>query len=221
MEKFDLLLNVLRDLQTTDILRHFVLVGSWCQNFYRHLYDNPVEIPAATTLDADMLIPKRLPASAQGNIVNVMERNDFAVEMDYSTGLHRFTHPELKIEFLTDPGAKSDEGIFKFKQFGITAQELRYMSIPLSYRMPITYQDLVFSIPEPEAFTLHKLIVCCLRKNPEKAVKDTETARGMLMFFQEKPQHIKRINEIYESFPRGWKNRVNDGLERVGLPLPM
>lgn len=220
MGKFNLLLNVLRGLQKADILQHFVLVGSWCLNFYRYLYDNPVEIPATRTLDADILIPKRLPTSAQGSIITIMEANDFAVEFDYFSGLHRFTHPELKIEFLTDPGAKPEEGIYKFKQFGITAQELRYMSIPLSYRLPITYEDLSFSIPESEAFTLHKLIVCCLRKNPEKAVKDTETARGMLMFFQDKPLHIKRINEIYESFPKGWKSRVDDGLQKVGLSLP-
>ena len=65
MEKFDLLLNVLRDLQKADILQHFILVGSWCLNFYRYLYDNPVEIPATRTLDADILIPKRLPTSVR------------------------------------------------------------------------------------------------------------------------------------------------------------
>jgi hypothetical protein len=41
VEKFDLLINVLRDLQTAGILRHIMLVGSWCQNFYRHIYGNP------------------------------------------------------------------------------------------------------------------------------------------------------------------------------------
>jgi hypothetical protein len=220
VEKFDLLLNVLRDLQTAGILRHVVLVGSWCQNFYRHIYGNPVEIPAARTLDADLLIPKRLPPSAQGNIIEIMEKNDFAVEIDYPSGYHRFTHPDLKFEFLTDPGPKPTEEIYRFRQLGVTAQELRYMSIPLSHRLTVTYQDIALTIPEPEAFALHKLIVCCLRKKPEKATKDTETARGMLMFFQDKSQHVKRIREIYDSFPKGWKARVNDGLNRAGLPLP-
>jgi len=197
-----------------------VLVGSWCQNFYRYLYGNPVEIPAARTLDADMLIPKRLPASAQGNIIEIMEKNDFAVEIDYPSGYHRFTHPDLKFEFLTDPGPKPAEEIYKFKQLGVTSQELRYMSIPLSYRMTLTYEDIILTIPEPEAFTLQKLIVCCLRKKPEKAVKDTETARGMLMFFQDKPRHIKRIREMYDSFPKGWKTRVVNGLKKAGLQLP-
>ncbi len=220
MEKFDLLLAVLRDMQEADILKHFVLVGSWCQNFYRHMYSNPIEIPAARTLDADMLIPKRLPLNKQVSISKIMEKNDFAVEVDFPSGLYKFIHPELKFEFLTNPGAKPSEDVYRFKQFGITAQELRYMAIPQEHFITITYKDITLNIPEPEAFTLHKLIVCCLRRNPEKAIKDTETAKGMLLFFEEKKHHIKHLHELYESFPKGWKKRVNDGLNKVELPLP-
>ena len=125
------------------------------------MYGNPAEIPAARTLDADLLIPKRLTISAQGNITQIMKDNDFAIEINSFTGYYRFTHPDLKIEFLTDPGAKSDETVHDFKQLGVTAQELRYMSIPLSYKQTITYKDITLTIPEPEAFTLHKFIVCC------------------------------------------------------------
>jgi hypothetical protein len=101
VERFDVLLAVLRDMQHADILRHFVLVGSWCQNFYRYMYGNPVEIPVARTMDADILIPKHLPKDKQVSISRMMEKNDFAVEVDFTTGLYRFTHPDLKFEFLT------------------------------------------------------------------------------------------------------------------------
>jgi hypothetical protein len=220
VEKFELLLTVLRDLQTVGILKHLVLVGSWCQEFYRYLYGNPVDIPAARTVDADLLIPKRLPTDARADIVQIMEKNGFAVQVGLLTEAYLFTHPDLKVDFLTDPGAKADEDVHKFKQLGITAQELRYMSIPLEYRQSITYKDLTLSIPEPESFTLHKLIVCCLRKNPEKATKDTATAKGMLMFFSDKPHHIQRLHQIYDRFPKGWRKRVDDGLKRAGMPLP-
>ena len=220
MEKFDLLLSVLRDLQKADILKHFVLVGSWCQEFYRYLYGNPIEIPATRTMDADLLIPKRLSDDRQVSITKIMEKNDFGVDIEMASGLYKFIHPQLTVEFLTDPGAKSGEDVYKFKQFGITAQELRYMAIPLEYRQKITYKDLTLNIPEPEAFALHKLIVCVLRKKPEKALKDSETAKGMLLFFTGKQRHTKRLHEIYNSFPKGWKDRVNDGLKKTGLSLP-
>jgi hypothetical protein len=101
VEKFDLLLAVLRDMQHADILRHFVLVGSWCQNFYRHIYNNPVEIPAARTLDADVLIPRNIPRDKKVSIKEIMEKNNFAIEVDFPSGLYKFTHPDLKFEFLT------------------------------------------------------------------------------------------------------------------------
>ena len=220
MEKFDLLLNVLRDLQNADILRRFVLVGSWCQNFYRHLYGNPVEIPAVRTVDADMLIPKRIPKSVQVSIAQIMEKNNFAVQVDFPSSLYKFIHPELTFEFLTNPGAKPGEEVYRFKQLGITAQELRYMAIPQEHFMTITYKDITLNIPEPEAFTLHKLIVCCLRRNPEKATKDAETAKGMLLFFEDKKHHIKHLHDLYESLPKGWKKRVDEGLKKTGLTLP-
>ncbi len=221
MEKFDLLLSVLRDLQKANLLKHFVLVGSWCLEFYRYFYNNPVEIPATRTMDADILIPKQFPKDKYVRVVDIMENNDFIVEIEYMSGLYKFTHVNLTVEFLTDPGAKPDEGIHEFKQLGITAQELRYMKIPLEFKMPVTFKDISLFIPEPEAFTLHKLIVCCLRRNPEKAVKDAETAKAMLLFFAGKTKHIERLHEIYDSFPKGWKSKVNDGLAKTALQLPV
>ena len=57
--KFDVLYSVLKDLQDAGVLKHFVLVGSWCQEFYRHHFENSFEIPATRTMDADILIPRR------------------------------------------------------------------------------------------------------------------------------------------------------------------
>jgi hypothetical protein len=45
VEKFDLLVKVLGDFQDAGILKHLVLVGSWCQDFYRYQFGNPKEIP--------------------------------------------------------------------------------------------------------------------------------------------------------------------------------
>ena len=149
-----------------------------------------------------------------------MEKNNFAVQVDFPSGLYKFIHPELTFEFLTNPGAKPGEEVYRFKQLGITAQELRYMAIPQEHFMTITYKDITLNIPEPEAFTLHKLIVCCLRRNPEKATKDAETAKGMLLFFEDKKHHIKHLHDLYESIPKGWKKRVDEGLKKTGLTLP-
>jgi hypothetical protein len=221
VEKFDLLVKVLTDLQDAGILKHLVLVGSWCQDFYRYQYGNPQEIPATKTMDADILIPRRMPKlKSPVDIVAIMKKNDFIFEIGPTSGLYKFNHPLLKVEFLTDPGAKPDEVSRHFKELGVTAQELHFMSLPLSYHYSLTYKHLTINIPEPEVFALHKLIVCQRRINKEKAEKDRLTAQGMFLFFQGKPKHIERLYQIIGEQPKSWQKTIRKALEKTGLELP-
>lgn len=126
----------------------------------------------------------------------------------------------LKVEFLTDPGAKPEEVARHFKDLGVTAQELHFMNLPLAYYYPLTYRHLTINIPEPEVFALHKLIVCQRRINKEKAEKDRLTAQGMFLFFEGKPGHVKRLHEIIEVQPKGWQKKIKAALEKTGLTLP-
>lgn len=221
MEKFDLLVKVLSDLQDVGILKHLVLIGSWCQDFYRYQFGNPKEIPATKTMDADILIPKRLPKiKSPVDIVDIMKKNDFIFDIGPHSGLYKFNHPLLKVEFLTDPGAKPDEGVRHFEKLGVTAQELHFMSLPLSYNYPFTYKHITFNIPEPEAFALHKLIVCQRRINKEKAEKDRLTAQGMFQFIQNDPKRVERLHVVLAEQSKGWKKRINAALEATGMTLP-
>jgi hypothetical protein len=221
VEKFDLLVKVLGDLQEVGILKHLVLVGSWCQDFYRYQFGNPKEIPATKTMDADILIPRRMPKiNPSVDIVAIMKKNDFIFEIGPTSGLYKFNHPLLRVEFLTDPGAKLDEITRHFKQLGVTAQELHFMSLPLSYNYPLTYKHLTFNIPEPEAFALHKLIVCQRRINKEKAEKDRLAAQGMFQFIQTDPKRIERLHQILSEQSKGWQKTIKKALENTGMELP-
>lgn len=95
------------------------------------------------------------------------------------------------------------------------------MSIPLSYNFIIPFRDISLRIPEPEAFALHKLIICQRRRNPLKKEKDTATARGMFEFIATQEKRIKRLHEILRGFPKGWKKKVDEALKNTGLELPV
>jgi hypothetical protein len=56
-EKYELLSSVLKELQAKGVLDGLVIVGSWCQYYYRVLFDNAPEIPLLRTLDIDFLVP--------------------------------------------------------------------------------------------------------------------------------------------------------------------
>jgi hypothetical protein len=220
VEKYELLLAVLKELQKKKVLKHFVLVGSWCLSVYRQMYHESVLIPATRTMDADFLIPRRISKQVQLNIQELMEQNGFVTQVDYPSGFYRFVHPDLNIEFLTDAGAKSRVSVHTFKQLGLIVQELRYMNIPLHYSTTVQLNDIAVTVPEPEAFALHKLIVYGLRKDSEKAAKDLEAAIGLLQFFEDKPSHLKRLQEIYSQFPKRWRTKVDTALKNAGIEKP-
>ena len=56
-KKYDLLSKVLNALQAAGVLNELVIAGSWCQYYYRILFDEAPEIPLIRTTDIDFLIP--------------------------------------------------------------------------------------------------------------------------------------------------------------------
>ncbi len=168
MEKFELLYSVLSKLYRVGVLTNCVLVGSWCQDFYRHMFGNPFQIPAATTTDADLLVPKKMKFKKHIDIAAIMQQSGFKVEVERTNGLMKFIHEDFKFEFLTEAGAKAQEAVHRFKNLNLTAQELHFMNIPLAYNFIIPFRDISIRIPEPEAFALHKLIISQRRLNPIK-----------------------------------------------------
>lgn len=218
--KFEILYAILNDLQDAGVLKHVVLVGSWCQEFYRHHFENSFEIPATRTMDADILIPRRLKLAKPVDVHEIFRKRGFLIETRSNSGFAKFIHRELTFEFLTDVGAKPDEVHHLIKDLNIVAQELHFMNIPLAYPMTVQYKGLTLRIPEPEAFALHKLIVSQRRLKPEKRAKDIETAKGMFQFFKGKEQHIKRLHQIISEMPKGWQKKINEALKAIDTVLP-
>jgi hypothetical protein len=218
--KFEILYTILKDLQEAGVLKHVVLVGSWCQEFYRHHYEDSFEIPATRTMDADILIPRRIKVEKPVNLFEVFEKRGFVPQIHYESGFAKFIHRELTFEFLTDAGAKPDEKQLRFKDLNIVAQELHFMNIPIAHSMTVQYKDITLNIPEPEAFALHKLIVSQRRGKPDKKKKDTNTAKGMFQFFKGKEQHVRRLHQIIDEMPKGWKKKIQAALDATGLVLP-
>ncbi|MDR2727804.1 MAG: hypothetical protein LBB56_01640 [Chitinispirillales bacterium] len=215
MEKFEILYSVLKELHNEGILDKCVLIGSWCQDFYRSKFENSFQIPLATTTDADLLIPKRI--KNQVDVAGIMKKVGFDIDFDNMSGLMIFRKDDFKFEFLTDAGAKSEQSVHKFSNLKINAQELRYMTIPQKYNYVQQFRDIQLRLPEPEAFTLHKVIVSARRRNLAKRDKDVATAAGLLKYFATKEQHVKRLHEIYNEMIPAWRKTIDAALEKAGL----
>lgn len=222
MAKSDLLYSVLYTLNQEGILGECVLIGSWCQDFYRDIFNNPFQIPAATTTDADLFVPKKMKYfEPHVDISAMMKQNGFNILIDRGTKSEKFINEDFEFDFLTEAGAKSGEGVFKFKNLNLTAGELRFLEIPLKYNFKYKFRDLEIRLPEPEAFALHKLIVSQRRQTKEKREKDIAAARGLFEYFEDKEEHITRLHKILSDFPRGWQRKVDAALKATAISLPV
>ena len=201
MENFKLFYEIMLEFQRNGLLDKFVLVGSWCLEFYQKDLDDNVFIPSAKTMDADLLIPKVPKIQQKVDIAALLKKHDFIIEHDYRTGMPIFLHPELKVEFLIVL-SRGQKGLHSFENFGVVAQELSFMEIPLKYNYVSKYKDLVVKLPEPQAYALHKILIFDRRKNEDKKVKDLESVRGLLQSFKSKQEHLDRLQEICNEFTK-------------------
>ena len=213
-EKFEILYIILKDLQNAGVLKHLVLVGSWCQEFYRHHFKNSFEIPATRTMDADILIPRRLKLAHPVDVHEIFRKRGFVTQMHYDSGFARFIHRDLTFEFLTDAGAKADEKQHTIKDLNIVAQELHFMNIPLAHYMTIQYKGTSCLI-----YLNRKLSPCIklLSVNDEatqtKEIKISKLRAACFNFLKEKTTTLNGYTSSSMICPRAGRKKLPTGLK--------
>jgi len=58
------------------------------------------EVPLIRTTDIDFLIPNPPKANKNINVANILNGLGFDNDFDYGTGLVKYVHPDLEIQFL-------------------------------------------------------------------------------------------------------------------------
>ncbi len=102
MEKrFELFFDVLNLLVKYGVLRDLILIGGWCQYFYKIYFNNAPEVPVLRTMDIDFLIPRPAKIKKDVDIDFVLKQLGFSTEHSQLTGYVKFVHPDLEIEFIT------------------------------------------------------------------------------------------------------------------------
>jgi hypothetical protein len=220
MDKNELFYRTIKKLEESGLLNSIVLVGSWCLDFYRNDMNNSPFIPAVKTNDIDFLIPKSPKVKKSVNIPNLLEGLGFVTEFDYTTGMTIFLHPELKIEFLTVLG-RGDDHICKFDNLGVSAQELPFMNIALNFNYKTTLNGVTITVPEPEAFALHKMLVVDRRKDIDKREKDLETIVGIFEEIEEDEKRIERVIEIFEKLPKKQQRTILNIVDKYKIHTPL
>lgn len=216
-DQHELFLKVLGEFQKTGILKDLVLIGSWCHYFYRAYFNDAPEIPLVRTLDLDFLIPNPKPAKA--DIPRVLTALEFKPVRQYPSGLVKYGHPYLEVEFLVPERGKGSDRPVRIDALGVNAQALRFLGILSDYAIEIKHGGLLIRVPEPAAYVLHKFIIARRRARREKEERDLLAAKELGEFILGDDLQRRKLQEIFSDFPKKWRQKVIDSVKSESKPL--
>lgn len=216
MEKrYALFLEVLRRFQAAGLLKELILIGSWCQHFYRSYFAGLRYTPTIRTRDIDFLVPVPFRIKNKVDVEELLRDEGFVVTFSGGAGYMKLMHPDLIVEFLVPEKGKGSDRPYPLPQLSMNAQPLRFLDYLLQNTIRIEAEGLKIKVPHPAAFALHKLIISTRRTKEEKLLKDRKEALAILTVLVRKGD-AGEIRKMFEKMPAGWRKRVLDVLTDTG-----
>lgn len=212
MEKrYALFLEVLRRFQAAGLLKELILIGRWCQHFYRSYFTGLRYTPTIRTRDIDFLVPVPFRFKNKVDVEELLRDEGFVVTFSGGAGYMKLMHPDLIVEFLVPEKGKGSDRPYPLPQLSMNAQPLRFLDYLLQNTIRIEAEGLKINVPHPAAFALHKLIISARRTKEEKLVKDRKEALAILTALVRKGD-AGEIRKMFEKMPTGWRKKVLDAL---------
>lgn len=146
-------------LDDNDCLEHVILIGSWAEFLYRELGVLDGFETNIKTLDIDFLLKNMRRPMPERNIIPLVKEAGYLVERDVLNGTTKiYDKNGLEIEFLINKIGAGLESTLK-TNLGVTAQSLRHLNILSANTINVSYIGMNITIPEPEAYAVHKMVI--------------------------------------------------------------
>ena len=158
--------------------------------------------PNIKTLDIDFLLKNLKKPSPPVNLIELAKADNYLVKSDYITGATKILDKRgLEIEFLISKVGAGNEVSLK-TNLGVTAQTLRHMNIILRNTLKVDFFDMVVTVPIPEAYLIHKMII-----NNQRGIKKEKDRLAIINLWN----HVNkdRFTDIYNNLTKKEKEAVN------------
>jgi len=190
-------IKVLTLLSDNNCLKHVILIGSWAEYLYQNTGLLPKGTTALRTLDVDFLVKNLRVPQPPVKLEEFALKEGFAVDNHPLLGTTKIrTVSRLEIEFLIDQKGAGNESVYR-TALGVTAQALRGLDLLLRETLSINYRNLEVTVPIPEAYILHKIVINADRKKAEKREKDRDSIIAIFpLLNQEKYQQLLNQSTI-------------------------
>jgi hypothetical protein len=212
--QYELCIEVLRRLDKSGILKHIVLIGSWCALFYEKYFTGIEYATILKTRDIDFLIPRPATIKESVDVAELLKDLGFVTGFTGSQGYIRLEHPQLIVEFLVPERGRGSERPYKLPKLGLNAQALRFLDFLGENTITVEAEGMKLTLPHPVNFGLHKLLVLGKRPSKEKAAKDMQDATRILNALAEKGE-TEFVKSIFNSMPKRWRNKIKKSIKEL------
>ncbi len=209
--QYEIVDGVLEVLHREGVLKHLLIVGSWCIYFYRHHYGEVFRVSPLRTLDIDINVSGLRRAGSQSDIPALLAPLGFEYQ-NCRDGSMSLVHPALKIEFLVPEKGRGAEGPLAFAGFKIIAQPMRFLALLEEEVLPVEYRGMTVNVPSPAHFAFHKLIISQRRwrrnEKPPRDIRQALEVLDMLFRMGERP----KITELAATLTRKQRGYISRAL---------
>jgi len=137
--------QVLQRLAEAGVLDEVVLVGSWCLEGYRDYFGRTTPLTTLRTRDVDFLVPR--PQQIHRSVDVSALLRDAGFMADYlPSGLLRFMHPDLIVEFLVPEHGRGTDEPVRLPQLNVNAQALRFLDMLAERTVSVTLEVCVSAL---------------------------------------------------------------------------
>jgi len=214
-DQHDLVLEVLRRLHSSGVLRHLILIGSWCLPLYRQLLGGSDPLPAIRTRDMDFLIPDPSGIPDIHDVPSLLRDIGFLAVFRGQHGLLRLEHPDLMIEFLVPERGRGSDRPLSVPQLKLNAERLRFLALLENGAVEVPVSGFPVTIPHPANFALQKLLISSRRGDPDKTQKDRDAAIAILHALLRKSDSGGMVR-VFETLPSKWRESILQVLRKSG-----
>ena len=194
-------------LHDNDLLQHIELIGSWCEYLYAQSGTLKGFDANIRTLDIDFLVKNMRRPAKKVSLSTIALQNGYTIDKDVLTGTTKIYTPDLmEIEFLIEQKGAAKEPILD-TNIGVSAQALHHVSILKTYSMQIDMFGMSITVPTPEAYTVHKIIINGQRGN--KSEKDIRAIENILPFLD-----AVKLDEIVNNLTKREKKAYDDYMKK-------
>ncbi|MFZ5634146.1 MAG: GSU2403 family nucleotidyltransferase fold protein [Bacillota bacterium] len=186
--------ETLSTFQEIGLLENLLLVGSWAEYIYQFCLKD--FFPIIRTRDMDFLIKNIRRPARKINIYEVLESKGFIVDTDYLTGVTKFyKEGVLELEFLVLEKGRGQLEPYIVEPLGIKAEGLRHMDFLLFNSITVETKGIRISVPSPQAYLLHKLIINDQRQ-VDKKEKDIESVINLLEYINQDKELLETLKSL-------------------------